>query len=209
MTTFIFLFIIKDEGSFAAGISITVGSAIFNAVVIPLCCILAVRFEGNGKKIKEFTISKTALRRDGLWLLLSQCILIYFLWKFTLFEWWMGRALLAAYGGYLLHMLKSYNSCNGDNYEYESLESRSVLTAILTFDFNRLLWQDRPLTTKSAATNLSLAVIVIAIACDFLSRAVVDIAQGLQIPVYSSALVIGAAATSVPDTFEHERCHER
>ena len=92
----------------------------------------------------------------------------------------MGAALLAAYCGYLLHMLKSYNRCNGDKYIFESLESRSILTAILTFDFNRLLWKDRPLTIQSAIVNLSLSVAVIAIACDFLSKTVVDIAQGLQ-----------------------------
>lgn len=202
MTTFIFLFLVKDEASFAAGVSVTVGSAVFNAVVIPLCCILAVRYLGsNGEKIKEFTISKIALRRDGMWLLLAEAVLIFFLAQFKLFEWWMGGALLLVYGGYLIHMFKSVSNDGEDDYEYESLESGSVLSAILKFDFNRLLWGDRPVTAVSASVNLALSVVVITVACHFLSESVIDIAKGLDIPLYLSALVIGAAATSVPDTF--------
>ena len=202
MTTFSLLFFLKDEAGFAAGVSVTVGSAVFNAIVIPLSCILAVRIWGvKGKSVKSFEISKTALKRDGFWLLLGELVLIALLMSFDLFQWWMGAILLIVYLGYLIHMLKSCDHDGEEDYEYESLESNSIFHALVKFDFNKIFFGDRPLTIFSAWTNLFFATVVITIACHFLSIAVVGIAEGLNIPVYMSALIFAAAATSVPDTF--------
>ncbi|WP_419534574.1 sodium:calcium antiporter [Endozoicomonas sp.] len=202
LTTFSLLFFLHDEAGFAAGVSVTVGSAVFNAIVIPLTCILAVRFYGvRGQSVKSFTISKTALKRDGFWLLLGEVVLIFMLIKFNLFHWWMGAALIIVYLGYLVHMLKSGSHDGEDDYEFESLESSNILAALIKFDFNKVFFNDKPLSKFSAWINLFFATLIIAIACHFLSLSVVGIADGLNIPVYLSALVFAAAATSVPDTF--------
>ena len=200
--TFALLFSVGGADGFASGISVTVGSAVFNAIVIPLVCILAVRFWGvSGVKVKSFTVSKVALRRDGFWLLVCELVLIAMLMSFDVFEWWMGAVLIIAYLGYLMHMLKSCGQDGEDDYEYESLESSNKLSALLKFDFNKVFFNDKPLTKVTAWFNLTLAVIVIAIACHYLSMAVEGIAVGFGIPVYMSALIFAAAATSVPDTF--------
>ena len=197
--------------AFAAGVSVTVGSAVFNAVVIPLLCVLAVRIWGvNGNPVKSFEVSKVALRRDGLWLLASECVLIAMMLLFDIFQWWMGAVLIIVYLGYLMHMLKSCGQDGEDDYDYKSLDNSSVFGALIKLDFNRVFFNDRPLTRGSAWVNLFLATVVISIACHFLSIAVVGISEGLSIPVYVSALIFAAAATSVPDTFpECEKMHSK
>ncbi len=202
MTTFSLLFFLRDETGFAAGISVTVGSAVFNAIVIPLSCILVVRIWGvKGTSVKSFEVSKVALKRDGFWLLVGELVLIAMLVSFDLFQWWMGAVLLIVYLGYLMHLLKSCGHDGEDDYEYESLESENIFHALAKFDFNKVLFNDKPLSKWSASVNLFFATVVIALACHFLSIAVVGIADGLDIPVYMSALIFAAAATSVPDTF--------
>ena len=199
MTASALLLLLKDEGGFAAGISVTVGSAIVNAVVIPLLCLLAVRWRGiDGRAITCFTISKKALRRDGLWLLLSQLVLLFLLITRQQFAWWAGALLLVVYGGYLLHLLRG-SSATVDSYEFTPLGSSSFFAALVQIDLNRLLFADRPLTARSAWINLLLTTAVIGVACHFLSVAVVSIATELGISVTLSALLFAAAATSVPD----------
>ena len=132
MTAFALLFLLRDEAGFAAGISVTVGSAVFNAVVIPLVCILAVRIWGvDGNPVKSFEVSKVALRRDGFWLLASELVLVALLMSFDVFQWWMGAVLIIVYLGYLIHMLKSCGQDGEDDYEYESLESGSAIEALV------------------------------------------------------------------------------
>ena len=75
-----------------------------------------------------------------------------------------------------------------------------ALWALITLDFNALLFGDRPLSNGRAWTVLGLSVVVISVACYALTWAVVVVADQLGVPLYFSAVVLAAAATSVPDT---------
>ena len=123
--------------------------------------------------------------------------------------WWMGGALLVIYGVYFLFLASGFGATNdGDakekdaeeDAEDEENESPSRLKALLTFDFNNLIYRGRNYTTGSAWVVLSLATVVIGIACWQLAEAVMLSASALGVPAYFTALIFAAAATSVPDT---------
>lgn len=214
MTAMFLLFLYADKDGFAAGIATTAGSAIFNAVVIPAVCIFAVRYFGvvkngpNGsvrEKVKEIFVTKKAILRDGFFLLMAEGVLILFLGN-NVMTWWMGAAMMGVYGIYFIFLARGFGSGESeeegadDDEEESEDEGPSFLKALLTFDFNNLLFAGRGYATGSAWTVLSLATLVIAIACYGLAEAVMISADALGVPAYFTALVFAAAATSVPDT---------
>nr|VFK52150.1 MAG: cation:H+ antiporter [Candidatus Kentron sp. TC] len=219
MTTLFLLFLFHDRDGFAAGVATTVGSAIFNIVVIPMLCIFAVRYRGiivagSGniahavrQRITQVGITKRGLARDGVFLLTAQVVLVWILGN-TVMTWWMGGALLMIYGVYFVFLASGFGA-GSDEHETDragngagesSSESPSNLKAILTFDFNHLIYNGRPYTTGSAWVALSLATMVIGIACWQLAEAVMWSADALGVPAYFTALIFAAAATSIPDT---------
>ncbi len=216
LTAFFLLFLFHDRDGFAAGIATTAGSAIFNAVVIPAVCIFAVRYRGllaqgvSGaaavrEKVKSIEISKSNLIRDGFFLLIAEAALIWFLGGSTM-SWWMGATLIGIYGFYFLYLSRGfghYEDDDEDDDEDEDDDSEgpsSKLKALLTFDFNTLLFRGGDYSTGSAWVVLSLATSVIAAACWLLAEAVMVSADAMGVPPYFTALVFAAAATSVPDT---------
>ncbi len=214
LTALFLIFLYADRDGLAAGIATTAGSAIFNAVVIPALCIFAVRYYGIPKiesgiaikeKVKEIFVTKRAILRDGFFLLIAEGALIIFLGN-SIITWWMGGALIAIYGVYFVFLARGFGNGDDDeeeeddNEEGENEKAPSFFKALLTFDFNNLLFAGRNYTTGSAWTVLSLATLVIAIACYGLAEAVMLSADALGVPPYFTALIFAAAATSVPDT---------
>ena len=84
--------------------------------------------------------------------------------------------------------------------ELEETNDTTILTAVITFDFNQVFFGGREFTTRSAWTVLSVATLTIAGACYMLSESVMLSATSLNIAPYFTAVILGAAATSVPDT---------
>jgi cation:H+ antiporter len=198
---------------FLAAIGTTAGSAIFNGVIIPAMCILAVMFigvkqsDGTRKKIPYIQVDKKTILRDGIFLLTAEVLVIYLLGgvEFTLMHSLLIMIPYVAYFGYLMYQIKTgstVDSIEDDDEEDndEPTEDKNILTAILTFDFNYIFFNDQDFNTSRAWTVLGSAVVVIGIACHFLANAVIDAATALQIPTYFAAAVLAAAATSVPDT---------
>ena len=207
-TTLFLLFVFHDQGGFAAGIATCAGSAVFNAVVIPAVCILAVTIKGvNGSVVDSLQLDKNTIVRDGFFFILAELCLILFLGTGEL-AWWMGLVLMGVYGVYFAVLMQGF----GDEYEEESEDdddieendtletSPTVLTSLRTFDFNQLLFGGQEFTKRRAWTVLSLATLTIAGACYLLSESVILSAQSLGIEAYFTAVILGAAATSVPDT---------
>lgn len=218
MTALFLLFLYHDQDGFAAAIATTAGSAIFNAVIIPAVCIFAVRYRGviiktargtvttMREKIKEIEISKPSVLRDGFFLLMAEAALILFLGNSVL-TWWMGLALIGVYGFYFLFLARGFGDNNDDTDEVVDDDDEdagdqgpSKLKALLTFDFNTLLFAGASYRTGSAWVVLSLVTLVIAIACWALAEAVMLSAAALDVPPYFTALILAAAATSLPDT---------
>lgn len=208
LTTFFLLFMFNDMAGFTAGIATTAGSAIFNSVVIPFLCILAVRYfgvkraDGTIEKIKTIEISKKSFLRDALFLLSAEGLLLYFLGNTSL-TWVAGAAMVGFYLVYLTFLLVSNRGGETeeeeDDEDDEDDDSVSFFKALVTFQFNNLFFGGKALNTPRAWVNLSLSVVVIAVACHFLAEAVMWSSEALQIPAYFTAIIFAAAATSVPD----------
>ncbi len=212
-TALFLLFLFQDRDGFAAGVATTAGSAIFNSVLIPALCILAVRYrgvlrEGDSvrKKIFSIQVTKKSILRDGFFLLMAEAALIWFL-GYHIMTWWMGALMLAIYGLYFLFLARGFGE-NTDEAPQEIAQEAedeegappAKWKALLTLDFNQFFFEGRAYSTGSAWIVLSAATTVIGIACWQLADAVMVSAEALGVPAYFTALVFAAAATSVPDT---------
>ena len=209
LTTTFLLFLYHDQDGFTGGVATCAGSAVFNAVIIPALCILAVMFkgvkqsDGSYKKVPFIQLDRFTVIRDGFFFIVAEVALIYFLGDSTL-TWWMGGALMAIYvvyfGVLMWQMRNGGDEDEDEDDEDDDEEETSKLKALLTFDFNTLLFNGEKFTTGRAWVVLALAVVVIGVACYGLSWAVVEAANQLDVPLFFTTVILAAAATSVPDT---------
>lgn len=203
-STAFLLFIHADMDGFAAGVATCAGSAVFNAAVIPAVCIIAVTTKGvHGERVREIALHRGTLLRDAFFFLAAEGLLIYFLGSTSL-AWWMGAAMMVMYIVYFAVLMKDVGGeeedDDDDEAEEEESDSTSLLGNVLTFNFNELLFQGRAFTKTSAWVVLACATATIALACYLLAEAVIMSAVALDVPAYFTAVILGAAATSVPDT---------
>lgn len=174
-TAFIFLFWFNDKSGFSSGVATTAGSAVFNAAIIPGLAIFAALY---ASKIKGIVVDKSVIIRDGIFFLIAEGVLIYFLSK-EILSVYMGICLMtiyALYAGYLLYQQRGHISNSNDSEEYE-------------YDSNGKAWK-----------ALIIAVIQLVIACYLLTESVVQLAEIWEINTFFVAVIIAAAATSIPDT---------
>jgi cation:H+ antiporter len=75
---------------------------------------------------------------------------------------------------------------------------QSVLVSILTFDFHELIFGGKDFTAQSAWIVVLLETLIIAAACYILAEAVMLSAKALGVQPYFTAVILGAAASSVP-----------
>jgi Ca2+/Na+ antiporter len=201
-TTAFLLFLYHDHDGFAAGIATCAGSAVFNAAVIPAICIIAVTRKGvDGQVVEHVGIQQRVILRDGFFFLLAEVALIYFLGT-TELAWWVGAALIGIYLIYFSVLSRSFGTADDqdEDEDDEDEDEPGFIGALLTFDYNQLLFKGADFSTGSAWTVFVLATATIGGACYFLAEAVITSADALGVPAYFTAVILGAAATSVPDT---------
>lgn len=199
LTTCIALLILKDSDGFAFGVATTAGSDIFNSAVIPGLVILFVTITGLAPFI---SISKKVALRDGLFLIGGELLLIAVLGKGQL-TWLHGLVLVSYYVVYMSTLLagsprdksamvKLKVEPKGDR------EFRRKLRAMLELDLEGVFHGKR---IPSAIQLLVLSVSIIGLACWLLVESCYGIGRALDIRIYFVAVILAAAATSVPDTF--------
>ncbi len=214
LTTMILLFVFIDEDGFSGGIATCAGSAVFNAVIIPALCILAVLMFGvvrNGKRVRisAIEVGRPTVLRDGFFFIAAEVVLIVLLGSAVL-TWWMGALLMSVYGIYFAYLMVQYrrgrrdlpgiSADPDDDPDDAEAAPRSLGSALLALDFNQLLFRGRPLSTIRAWVVLGAAISVVGAACYGLAFAVVEAARALDVPLYFTTVILAAAATSVPDT---------
>jgi len=196
----VFLFIYADTTGFAGGIGTTAGSAVFNTMVIPaFSIIVALKIF----KLSSINLSKKVILRDGLMLISVEFILIVTIGE-TL-EWWHGLMLMSLYVGYAGYMLLSMKQpSQEDKIEDVDNEScnieKSRFLSLCKLDLEHAVIGDKRLTNKNSWYLLFLSIVFIAIACYFLVEAAELFAHKIGIASYFVAVIIIAAASSVPDT---------
>ena len=215
LTTLILLFVFIDEDGYSGGIATCAGSAVFNAVIIPALCILAVLVFGvvrNGKRVKiaAIEVGRPTVLRDGFFFIVAEIVLIVLLGS-AVMTWWMGALLMSVYGIYFGYLMVQFrrgrvkgsegtpavgnpDDAGGDR------APRALGVALLALDFNQLFFRGRGLSTGRAWGVLGASVSVVGAACYGLSCAVVEAAHALDVPLYFTTVILAAAATSIPDT---------
>lgn len=207
--TFIYLFLFRDTTGFSGGIGTTAGSAVFNSMVIPALVILAVLIKNRDTVIQ---VSKKVVLRDGLTLIFAEYILIATLGD-TLY-WYHGFMFMMIYVAYAIYIITRHklNNGNGNNIESENDDeadenetddeefSGSKAMALLRVDLTHAVLGNDEIKSSSAFTLLFVSTSYIAIACWILVYACEHIGISMGIHGYFVAVILAAAASSVPDT---------
>jgi len=170
--TLMFLNILKDESGFVGGLATMTGSAIFNILLIPgVMGIVALL----SSKTKKGTLSRRVVFRDGCWLLGVQLLLLGFLYngRFGGLE---SLSLLSIYAGYVYSLFR-LNRHHSLPYHAH----RKGITAKITGLF-------------------TLGIVVLGVSCYFLVEGCVKLSETAGWGIAATALIVAAAATSLPDT---------
>ena len=210
LTTVFFLVFLKDAKGFSGGMGTVAGSAVFNSMIIPAFSVLAVYYYGISKTIK---ISKNVIYRDSFALLISQIALILIIY-YGLLSWLGGLILILLYGIYVFYMF--YKMPSNSSSDYEESENEGIiqnrLVLFLKLDFYSSIIGNKRLNNKNSMLLLIISLIFIGLSCLLLVKACEMLGQaeysflglnnlkGLDLPISIVAVVIAAAATSVPDT---------
>jgi len=91
---------------------------------------------------------------------------------------------------------------DGDGDDDDDDEKPTFFQALITFDVNELIYDGADFASSGQAwTVLLISTLIIAAACYVLAEAVMLSAKGFGVAPYFTAVILGAAASSVPDTY--------
>lgn len=175
-------------------------SGVFNTAVIPSLAILFAR-NADGSKVDHITLDRKNLIRDVFWVVLSDIALIGMIF-YGYISVWLAVVLNLIYVGYAVNLwidAKKNRENVVEDYEDEQLEDRGVFGNIITFNFNKLFFKGEPLNTRSALVLIAIAVVIITAGSHIMVEGVIGSSEILGIPNFISGLILGAAASSIPD----------
>jgi len=199
LTTMFFLFYLRDAEGFSGGLGVTSGSALFNLLIIPALVVLMLFSSGKRKGVK---LNKKVLLREGSVLLLSQLVFVSFLFRGEL----LGRHGLVLVLVYLLYLgilfiiTKKRKIADPGFRLTKEQTSRRPLHAILTLNMTSLVMNGQRITTLKAWILLGVSTLVMTFGTWLLVFGTDLFGQITHIPLIFVAVVLSAAATSVPDT---------
>ena len=96
-----FLFYLQDVTGFSGGVGTSFGSVLFNSLIIPSAAIIGVLSKSKKSQVE---VSRKIILRDGVWLLLVEIILIYFIQQGEI-TWKESFILVLIYGLYVFYLL--------------------------------------------------------------------------------------------------------
>ena len=212
LTSIFFLLFLKDSEGFSGGLGTVAGSAVFNAMVIPALSIIAVVYYGISKTIE---VSKKVIYRDSIALITLQIALIFIIY-YQLLNIIGGTILVSLYLVYVIYMISSMKSNPSDNtitnIRNESEQNINRFISFLKLDFSNALIGNKNINNTKAILLLFISLLfmggsclVLVWACELIGESQYSIfgfenLKGLDLPISIVAVIIAAAATSVPDT---------
>jgi len=199
LTTMFFLFYLRDADGFSGGLGVTSGSALFNLLIIPALVVL-ILFRRSKQKCVE--LNKKVLLREGVVLLISQLIFVGFLFSGELKS-KHGLVLVLVYMIYLGILYVITRKRPKSRREYvrpPALPKRRILDALLTLNMAAIVLNGRKITTLRAWVLLGLSTLIMTFGTWLLVLGTDLFGQATKIPLIFVAVVLSAAATSVPDT---------
>jgi len=214
LTTLFFLFTIKNQSgfddNFSGGLGVTAGSAIFNILIIPAAILV---FGSAALRKNGFTINKKVIQRDGVFLLLSNFILIFLIFQKKL-DSLDGLILIFIYIFYLISLRKDFgfkkkNENTETNFNIPSVKLN--LIHFLKLDLKHIILNGRKLNTINSWTNLIISTMVMSFGTFLLVEGTellgkddynlfgLDL-KGMGLPILFLSVLLASAATSIPDT---------
>ncbi len=200
LSSFFFLFYLKDVNGFSGGLGITAGSSIFNLLVIPAAVTIVILIKDPSKTIE---LTRKVLRRDGIVLIITILILILIIDRQSLKP-IHGLMLVLAYIVYLAYMFFSMRRMKNGTEEkpvpkhYPSQQPLSV--KILTLKLECFIVGKKGLNSRNSWILLVFSTVVMSVGTWLLVLGTKWLSDGLHIPILFIAVVLSAAASSVPDT---------
>lgn len=199
LTTIFFLFYLRDADGFSGGLGVTSGSALFNLLIIPAFAVLMLYSIGKGRNI---VLNKKVLMREGIVLLISQVVFVSFLF--------MGE-LRASHGlilviiyllylGLLFIITRRQRTADPGFDSPEITRPRNLFIRIITLDITNALLNGREINRARAWILLAISTMVMTFGTWLLVFATDQFGHTTGIPLIFVAVVLSAAATSVPDT---------
>lgn len=199
LTTIFFLFYLQDADGFSGGLGVSSGSALFNLLIIPALAVIMLFSMGKGN---EIILNKKVLLREGIVLLLSQLLFIAFLFSAELRA-KHGFWLVMVYLCYLMVLfLISRRRSTGDP-GFDSPEADRPLKwwlQLVFLDITHLVLSGKALNTLRAWIMLGISTAVMTLGTWLLVLGTDMFGEATDIPLIFVAVVLSAAATSVPDT---------
>ncbi len=200
LSTFFFLFYLKDVNGFSGGLGITAGSSIFNLLVIPSAVILVVTFKDPGKTIE---ISKKVIRRDGIVLIATILVLVFVIDQRVLKP-VHGIILVLAYMIYMVYLFNDIRKHRTLNVEVvtgaREIPDQTLMFKILTMKLECLIVGRKEINNSNAWVLLILSTVIMSLGTWILVLGTEMLSNGMNIPILFVAVVLSAAASSVPDT---------
>ena len=205
-----FLFFLKDVVGFSGGLGTSFGSVLFNSLIIPSIAVLGVLSKSKKQSVE---VSRKIIIRDGLWLLLVEFVLIYFIQQGVI-SWVESLVLIVIYGLYVMYLFKTMKGGHEIDYEepFSDKEKISFLSAFIILDLKRIIIGNQKLNTNKAWLVFVVSSLIIGfvcyflvIACEWLGSETYSVywfgeLQGLGIPLLFVAIVFAAIGSSFPDT---------
>ncbi|MCK5136132.1 MAG: sodium:calcium antiporter [Bacteroidales bacterium] len=199
LTTMFFLFYLRSAEGFSGGLGVTSGSALFNLLIIPAFAVLMLYSMGKGKKI---ILNKKVLLREGIVLLIAQVVFVSFLFKGDLLA-SHGLILVLFYMLYLglLFVITKRNRTSDPGFESpEDKTGRSMFIRIITLDITHTILKRKKIDPGSAWLLLLVSTLAMTFGTWLLVIGTDLFGHETGIPLIFVAVVLSAAATSVPDT---------
>ena len=184
---------VGSEG-FGSTIATCAGSAVYNMILIPASVALVVSFRRKKNPIVQ--VEREVVKRDGLWFLVCEAILLFFLYRQEI-QWWASLVFGALYFLYVMHLRRDarrYRKETGNGQEDGGSNNPDQKASVLFGCFEIRL---------SVATSwliILVATILVATACYFLVEVTRETAVYFKIPTFFVAVILAAAVSSVPDT---------
>ena len=153
-------------------------------------------------KCRSIPLNKTVLIREGSVLMLSQLIFVIFLFRGVLLG-WHGLVLVLVYLLYLGLLYTITRKRQKSRREYirpRPLQKRNFLIALINLDLVSVVLNGKKINTIRAWSLLGLSTLVMTFGTWLLVFATDLFGEITEIPLIFVAVVLSAAATSVPDT---------
>ncbi|MFK7817269.1 MAG: sodium:calcium antiporter [Planctomycetaceae bacterium] len=213
---------------FGATIATCAGSAVYNMILIPAAVALVIAMKRKDRPTVD--VEPEVVSRDGLWFVGCEIVLIVFL-SGDKMHWWMGATFLALYGFYILHLYIDAKRFRGKmdatNTAVQALGDAATIEQVIeavgqaghkiapahvlrariddedTTESAEVLFGlfEVRLNAVTSWTIIAIATLAAAAACYFLVEVTRELAVVMQVPTFFVAVIVAAAASSVPDTF--------